>query len=534
MKKRGLAILLAVVMICSFLPIRSFAAMNFTDVPTDAWYYKDVKKAFEGGLINGKSATSFAPDDLLTYAEAVKLAACMHQKYTTGNVTIVNGSPWYQTYVDYCSFHKIIRRDYAWNSSATRAGYMEIFAKALPDAAWNVINEVPAGSIPDVPKDHPQAEAIYKLYRTGIVQGVNEEHFCHPGSAIKRSEVAAILTRMMNSKERLKFSMKPDEPNPIPTPEPLEIVMQPRDWEMNDLSEEVRMKVEIAGGRKPYIYEWFMGGPKLSSARPRRISKIESSEYQNTLYYRVTEEDFKALGRVFLFCIVRDERGDSVESRGAEVYPPASFKIERQPEDYHMLALYDTVQMTIGVSGGKAPYTFEWWTGSKPQSMEEKLVKAMSMEPQHTLVQKMGGSSFAMSKDLYITCTVTDDRGKVLISESAKVIPYEVLRVVEHPKDVDIQAVPGKMTAQVKIRGGSAPYRYEWRKGGKEKGKDELIMAVKIDSMEHLLGYTVMKEDFETFGAEFYIYCIVTDAKGERVVSDPATIRFVREEDGRK
>jgi len=49
----------------------------FVDVPEDAWYHDEVVGAVYTGIVNGKSATEFKPDDLLTYAEAIKLAACM-------------------------------------------------------------------------------------------------------------------------------------------------------------------------------------------------------------------------------------------------------------------------------------------------------------------------------------------------------------------------------------------------------------------------------------------------------------------------
>jgi len=180
----------------------------FTDVPESAWYYYDVKNAYEMGLINGKTETLFAPNDNLTYAEAVKLAACMHQLYTTGSVTLANASPtWYQSYVDYAKANGIINKDYNWGAQATRAGYMEMFANALPDSALAPFNTVPDGSIPDVPMTHPQASAIYKLYRAGILQGVDAARKCNPGSNIRRSEVAAILTRMMDPSERVSFSM---------------------------------------------------------------------------------------------------------------------------------------------------------------------------------------------------------------------------------------------------------------------------------------------------------------------------------------
>ena len=43
---------------------------------------------------------------------------------------------------------------------------------------------------------HTQADAISKLSRAGIVTGSDKEHNCKPNTNIRRSEVAAILTRM--------------------------------------------------------------------------------------------------------------------------------------------------------------------------------------------------------------------------------------------------------------------------------------------------------------------------------------------------
>ena len=50
-------------------------ALPFTDVQMGDWYYADVKEAYDKNLINGKTSTLFAPQDHMTAAEAVKLAA---------------------------------------------------------------------------------------------------------------------------------------------------------------------------------------------------------------------------------------------------------------------------------------------------------------------------------------------------------------------------------------------------------------------------------------------------------------------------
>ena len=183
------------------------AEKKFSDVKDSEWYYGDVTYAVQIGLINGKSETTYAPDDNLTYAEAIKLAACMHQLYNTGKVSLKNGDPWYQTYVDYCMEKGIIDKEYSYDEKATRAGYMAIFANALPDEALVAINDVPDNSIPDVPTMRAYSKSVYKLYRAGILQGVDVAHNCKPLDNIKRSEVAAILSRMMDKSKRVTFSM---------------------------------------------------------------------------------------------------------------------------------------------------------------------------------------------------------------------------------------------------------------------------------------------------------------------------------------
>ena len=185
----------------------------FRDIHSSDWFYADVVSAWNTGLINGKTPTEFAPNDLLTYAEAVKLAACMRQLHDEGDVTLGNGSSvWYESYVTYCKSLGIITADYPWDRAATRAGYMEIFAAALPDADLAPLNEIPDGAIPDLSGlSAGSTSAIYKLYRAGVVQGTGDDHACQPNDSIRRSEVAAILARMMDPKKRILFTMTAPE-----------------------------------------------------------------------------------------------------------------------------------------------------------------------------------------------------------------------------------------------------------------------------------------------------------------------------------
>ena len=210
-KRKFTGIIMSAIMMITMIPPFTFAAdLPFRDVAADAWYYGDVKGAYETGLINGMDATTFEPESNMTYAQAVKLAACMNQKYNTGSVTLTNGSPnWWDSYVTYAKEKNIINKDYDWNSNATRAGYAEIFAKALPDEALKGKNSIADGYIPDVSISHPQATAIYKLYRAGILAGNDEIGTFSPERSIKRSEVSAILTRMMDESARKELTLGP-------------------------------------------------------------------------------------------------------------------------------------------------------------------------------------------------------------------------------------------------------------------------------------------------------------------------------------
>ena len=109
--RRILAAILLLALLLTALPIGVLAAeLSFTDVPKNEWYYEDVRLAVEGGLVNGKSPTIYAPNDNVTYAETVKLAACIHKLTDTGSTEFAAGTVWYQPYVDYARSKQIISR----------------------------------------------------------------------------------------------------------------------------------------------------------------------------------------------------------------------------------------------------------------------------------------------------------------------------------------------------------------------------------------------------------------------------------------
>ena len=181
--------------------------LPFVDVKPGVWYYGEVRQAWEEGLINGTTGTTYEPDATLTVAQAIKLAAALHQMEAQGSVDLRNGETvWYSTYVDYAVGNGILEEAYAeyagWqmNAPATRAEFVHILYGANKN--YSVKNTVKDGVIPDVKMEDSYAEEIYTFYRAGILTGSDAAGTFAPNSRIKRSEVAAILIRMFDTSAR--------------------------------------------------------------------------------------------------------------------------------------------------------------------------------------------------------------------------------------------------------------------------------------------------------------------------------------------
>ncbi len=175
-------------------------SLPFADISPDAWYYSYVQTAYSFGIINGKNKREFDPDAGLTCAEAAKIAAVIHNKsqYEREEVEFqMTGENWYDVYVDYCYANAILE-DYIvfdWDANATRAQMAYLFSRC--DVNPYFINDVPLTDIPDVYDTTPHAYEILDLYNKGIAVGSDEYMTYYPDSQVKRSEAAALISRIL-------------------------------------------------------------------------------------------------------------------------------------------------------------------------------------------------------------------------------------------------------------------------------------------------------------------------------------------------
>lgn len=168
MKKKLIAALLAATVAAGTMPsagalLDGFTASRtysnqFTDVPTNAWYYNSVKSAYNLGLVNGSSATTYSPNKEVTIAELYAMASRIHAAYYGNEIQPVDGA-WFAPYVEYSQeYLDTGSHDNAYSYSdgvlvanlpAARWYFACISYAAVDPDEFNQLNHVLSGSIED-------------------------------------------------------------------------------------------------------------------------------------------------------------------------------------------------------------------------------------------------------------------------------------------------------------------------------------------------------------------------------------------------
>ena len=175
----------------------------FSDVSDSAWYRDDVYLAVVYGLLGGTgSGDAFRPDDPLTVAQTLMIAARIRDLYNGGDGVIPQDGPaWYSAAQDYCVEQGIVPAGAFPDAErpATRAEVAAVLAHALPESELNAIRGVLP---PDVADADPYAAEIRTLYRAGILTGSDSGVF-GGGDTIRRCEAAAVLIRLILPARRI-------------------------------------------------------------------------------------------------------------------------------------------------------------------------------------------------------------------------------------------------------------------------------------------------------------------------------------------
>ncbi len=181
--------------------------LPYTDVRAGKWYYRFVRAQYALDLMVGTSDTTFSPDGNVTLAQALAIAVRVYEHY----YALPNGyasfarKHWYDYYMARGVDYGLMPEELASSGASrvvTRAEVAEILCRSLPAEELPPANEVTA--IPDYDETDLYWQSVLTLYRAGVLSGMDASGRFSPDSAVLRSELASLLTRLVCPEYRAK------------------------------------------------------------------------------------------------------------------------------------------------------------------------------------------------------------------------------------------------------------------------------------------------------------------------------------------
>ncbi len=180
---------------------------QFTDVKDGDWFKPYVDYASDKELVNGVADGVFSPNSSFTVAQCITIAARIHSSQFKEQIPAAATEVWYDSYKQYCIDNGIITEGQfdSFDRNITREEAVLVLIKAVKSDSLSAINEV--HGICDVAHDDDSLDEILTFYNAGILGGSDSVGSFLPDSDIKRSEVCAILCRLVNPDMRIKVEL---------------------------------------------------------------------------------------------------------------------------------------------------------------------------------------------------------------------------------------------------------------------------------------------------------------------------------------
>lgn len=154
----------------------------FKDVKTSAWYGSYVIDLYNDGIINGTSATTYAPNDTLTWAAALKLLLVSHGDLKAADAT---GADWSKNTMAKAVELGIAPEDADGKALITRLAFCQTAAK---------LNKL-AESKTESPFTDCTDGYVMALVDAKVINGMTETTF-EPSATLTRAQIAKIIYQL--------------------------------------------------------------------------------------------------------------------------------------------------------------------------------------------------------------------------------------------------------------------------------------------------------------------------------------------------
>lgn len=154
----------------------------FKDVKTSAWYGSYVIDLYNDGIINGTSATTYAPNDTLTWAAALKLLLVSHGDLKAADAT---GADWSKNTIAKAAELGLVAADLDGAKAISRLEFCQVAAK---------LNKL-AESKTESPFTDCTDGYVMALVDAKVINGMTETTF-EPSATLTRAQIAKIIYQL--------------------------------------------------------------------------------------------------------------------------------------------------------------------------------------------------------------------------------------------------------------------------------------------------------------------------------------------------
>lgn len=154
----------------------------FKDVKTSAWYGSYVIDLYNDGIINGASATTYAPNDTLTWAAALKLLLVSHGDLKAADAT---GADWSKNTIAKAAELGLVAADLDGAKAISRLEFCQVAAK---------LNKLAESKTESKFTDCTDGY-VMALVDAKVISGMTETTF-EPAASLTRAQIAKILYQL--------------------------------------------------------------------------------------------------------------------------------------------------------------------------------------------------------------------------------------------------------------------------------------------------------------------------------------------------
>lgn len=154
----------------------------FKDVKTTAWYFDPMIHLYESGIINGTSATTYAPNDTLTWAAALKLLLVSNGDLKAADAT---GADWSKNAIAKAAELGLVAADLDGAKAISRLEFCQVAAK---------LNKLAESKTESKFTDCADGY-VMALVDAKVISGMTETTF-EPAASLTRAQIAKILYQL--------------------------------------------------------------------------------------------------------------------------------------------------------------------------------------------------------------------------------------------------------------------------------------------------------------------------------------------------